>query len=375
VLRRRRAPREREAAGEPREGLDYGPRMKLTTGVGGWPKQAPEAARRAEEAGYDIVTCGELAHDSMLTMALAATTTERVELQTSVTIAFPRSPMVLAMEAWDIQQLSNGRFSIGLGSQVKGHNERRFGGTWSPPAPRLREYIDMMRAIWDSWQHRTKPDFVGKHYRYTLMSPNFDPGPLEVGYPKIGMAMVGPGMARLSGERADVVMPHGGIMSDRYMREVLLPAIAKGLKSSGRTWSDVEIQATGYLVLYDDEKEIEQKMLGMRQALSFYGSTRTYHKVLELHGLEELGQKLHSLSLQGRWDEMREAVPIEAIAELSDTCRYDDLPEFLAARREYASRFGFTMSASTDEDRERAADLRRKVQAVETPGVPRGLEF
>jgi probable F420-dependent oxidoreductase len=349
--------------------------MKLTTGVGGWPGRAPEAARRAEEAGYDIVTCGELAHDSMLTMALAATTTERVELQTSVTIAFPRSPMVLAMEAWDIQQISNGRFSIGLGSQVKGHNERRFGGTWSAPAPRLREYIDMMRAIWDSWQNGSPPNFVGQEYRYTLMSPNFDPGPLDVPPPKVGLAMVGPGMARVGGERADVIMPHGGIMSDRYMREVLLPAVRKGLESVGRTWSDLEITASGYLILYDDEKEIEEKMLAMRQPLSFYGSTRTYHTVLELHGLEELGQKLHSLSLQGRWDEMRDAVPLDAVAEISQTCKYDNLPEFLAAHREYASRVSVTVPVSTEEERKRAADLRRRVQRVETPRFPRGLEL
>jgi probable F420-dependent oxidoreductase len=282
--------------------------------------------------------------------------------------------MVLAMEAWDIQHLSNGRFSLGLGSQVKGHNERRFGGTWSAPAPRMREYIDMMRAIWDSWQNGAPPKFVGKEYQFTLMTPNFNPGPLEVGYPKIGLAMVGPGMARVGGERADVIMPHGGIMSDRYMREVMLPAIRRGLRSSGRSWSDIEVAASGYLVLYDDEKEIEQKMLGMRQTLSFYGSTRTYHKVLELHGLEELGQKLHSLSVQGRWDDMREAVPLEAIAELAQTCRYDDLPEFVMANREYASRMSFAMPSATPEDRERAGELRKRLQALETPRVPRGLE-
>jgi probable F420-dependent oxidoreductase len=349
--------------------------MKLVTAIGGWPGEAAVAARRAEDDGYDVLGCGELAHDSILTMALAATSTQRVELQTSVTIAFPRSPMVLAMEAWDIQQMSGGRFGIGLGTQVKGHNERRFGGTWSPPAARMREYIDMMRAIWDSWQHGTQPNFVGKQYRYTLMTPNFNPGPLEVGVPKVGLAMVGPGMAKVGGERADVVMPHGGIMSDRYMREVLLPAVRDGLRASGRTWSDVEVAASGYLILYDDEREIEPKMLAMRQALSFYGSTRTYHSVLELHGLGELGAKLHSLSLQGRWDDMREAVPLEAIAELSQVCRYDDLPTFLAEHREYASRVGLGFPRSTGEDRERSAELRRHIKQLETPGVPRGLEL
>jgi probable F420-dependent oxidoreductase len=239
----------------------------------------------------------------------------------------------------------------------------------------MREYIDMMRAIWESWQNGAAANFVGQEYRYTLMSPNFDPGPLEVDPPKVGLAMVGPGMARVGGERADVIMPHGGIMSDRYMREVLLPAVRRGLESVGRTWSDLEIAASGYLILYDHEGEIEEKMLGMRQALSFYGSTRTYHRVLQLHGLEELGQKLHSLSLQGRWDEMREAVPLDAVAELSQTCRYDDLPEFLVAHREYASRFNMSVPVGTAEERERAADLRRRLQRVETPRVPRGQEI
>ena len=199
--------------------------MKVGTGIGGWPSSAPQNAKQAEQTGFDYVTCGELAHDSVLTMALAATATEKIELQTSVTIAFPRSPMVLAMEAWDIQQLSSGRFVLGLGSQVKGHNERRFGGTWTAPAPRMKEYIQMMHAVWDSWQDGKKPEFLGKHYTYTLMTPNFNPGPLELPLPKVGLAMVGEGMARVAGEVADVIMPHGGIMSDKYMREVLLPNI------------------------------------------------------------------------------------------------------------------------------------------------------
>jgi probable F420-dependent oxidoreductase len=283
--------------------------------------------------------------------------------------------MVLAMEAWDIQHLSGGRFSLGLGSQVKGHNERRFGGTWSAPAPRMEEYIAMMRAIWTSWQHRTTPDYVGQQYRYTLMSPNFDPGPIDHPFPKLGLTMVGPGMAKVGGELADVILPHGGIMSDRYLRELLLPAVRQGLVASGRTWEDLEVAASGYLVLYDDEREVEEKLLAMRQTLSFYGSTRTYHKVLEVHGLEELGQKLHALSVQGRWDEMREAVPIEAIAELAQTCRYDDLPEFLAEHREYARRIGVALPSGTPEQDERAADLRRRIAAVATSGVPRGLEL
>ncbi|MBH80395.1 MAG: LLM class F420-dependent oxidoreductase [Gammaproteobacteria bacterium] len=347
--------------------------MKVITGIGGWPGKAPQQAAAAEAAGFDCVTCGELAHDSILTMALAATSTERIGLQTSVTIAFPRSPMVLAMEAWDIHEMSGGRFAIGLGSQVKGHNERRFGGTWAPPAPRMREYIQMMRAVWDSWTTGEPPQFLGKHYTYTLMTPNFNAGPLPYPYPKIGLAMVGDGMARVAGEVADIIMPHGGIMSDKYMREVLLPNVKIGMDRAGKTWKDVEISSSGYLVLGDSDSEIEEKLLQMRTPLSFYGSTRTYHHVLRLHGLDDLGNELHQLSVNGKWDEMRETVTLDHLTELAQTCKYDDLPQFLAEHREYASSTGFIMPTDTPEQEERYRDLMRQVQALATPGVPRGL--
>lgn len=349
--------------------------MQVGTGVGGWPSEVAAAAKRAEDTGFDQISCGELSHDSIVTMTVAATATSRIGLGTSVTIAFPRSPMVLAMQAWDLQQLSGGRFSIGLGSQVKGHNERRFGGTWTAPAPRMREYVQMMHAIWDSWQDGARADFEGEHYRFKLMTPAFNPGPIDFPRPKVGVAMVGPGMARTAGQVADVVMPHGGIMSDRYMREVLLPAVRKGLLDYQRDWSDVEIAASGYLVMGDSDGEIEQKLLAMRQPLSFYGSTRTYHKVLALHGLEELGHELHALSLRGKWDEMREAVGLDHLRELAQTCTYDEYPEFLVRHREYASRTAFAMPMSTPEQRERFAELLKRVQAVQTPGVPRGLEI
>ena len=347
--------------------------MQVITGIGGWPGKAPAQAKQAEADGFDCVTCGELALDSSLTMALAATSTERIGLQTSVTIAFPRSPMVLAMEAWDIQELSQGRFAIGLGSQVKGHNERRFGGTWTAPAPRMREYIQMMRAVWDSWTTGEPPQFLGKHYTYTLMTPNFNAGPIDYPYPKIGLAMVGPGMARVAGEVADIIMPHGGIMSDKYMREVLLPNVKTGMDRVGKTWQDVEISDSGYLVLGDSDSEIEQKLLAMRTPLSFYGSTRTYHHVLRLHGLEDLGNELHQLSVNGKWDQMRETVTLDHLLELAQTCKYDDYPQFLAEHREYASRTGFFMPAETPEEKARYQDLLRQVQAVQTPGVPAGM--
>ena len=349
--------------------------MKLVTGVGGWPDDAAKQAQAAEAAGFDLVTCGELAHDSMLTMTLAANATQRIGTMTSVTIAFPRSPMVLAMQAWDIQRLSKGRFSIGLGSQVKGHNERRFGGSWSAAAPRMKEYIQMMRAIWDSWQDDVPASFMGKEYRYTLMTPNFNPGPIEHDRPKIFLAVVGPAMARVAGEVADGVLPHGGIMTDRYMREVLLPNVKIGLERSGRTWKDIEIAASGYLALGANDDEIRRRLEEYRRPLSFYGSTRSYHHVLRLAGLEELGLRLHKLSLDGRWQEMQDIITEDDLLKLADTCTYEDYPKFVETRREYASQMGFQHPSGTEENAERTTELMRRLQAVEIPGVPEGLAF
>ena len=239
----------------------------------------------------------------------------------------------------------------------------------------MREYIQMMRAVWDSWQNRTPPEFLGKHYTYTLMTPNFNPGPLSCGLPKVGLAMVGPVMARVAGEVADVVMPHGGIMSDRYLCEVLLPALRAGLIKSNRTWDDIEINASGYLIMGDNDGEIEQSIEVMRRPLSFYGSTRTYHKVLAIHGLEELGLKLHALSRSGKWEEMREIVKPDDILKLAETCTFDGYPEFLREHREYASVTGLSMPRSTPEQRERYADMMRQIQSVEVAKVPRGLEL
>ena len=350
--------------------------MKLITGIGGWPDQAGAQAVKAEENGYDMVTCGELSHDSILTMTLAANATEQIELQTSVTIAFPRSPMVLAMEAWDIQRLSKGRFHIGLGSQVKGHNERRFGGSWSAAAPRMKEYIQMMKAVWASWQDGAPAEFIGKEYRYTLMTPNFNPGPIDYPKPKVYLAVVGPAMARVAGEVADGVLPHGGIMTDKYMRETLLPNVKIGLERSGRTWDDIDIAASGYLALGENDEQISRSLDQYRKPLSFYGSTRSYHHVLRMHDLEDLGMRLHKLSLDGRWQEMQDIITEDDLLKLAQTCTYDDYPDFVRNKREYASQMGFGFAGDNKpEKKERANALMKALQAVETSGVPAGLEF
>lgn len=348
--------------------------MKIGTGFGGgWPSEAAEGARRAEELGYDTASTPETAHDSMLTAALGANATERIEIQTSVTIAFPRSPTILAYEAWDIQHLSKGRFSLGLGSQVKGHNINRFSMEWGPAAPRMKEYIQMLKAVWKSFETGEKPEFLGKHYHFTLMTPNFNPGPIDYPRPKVFLACVGDAMARVAGEVADGVMPHG-FMTDKYMRDVVLPNIAVGLKRSGRTWSDIELSGGGFTVFGENESEIEQGLERLRQPISFYGSTRSYHEVFEVHGLKSLGMQLHEMSLQGKWAEMQKVIPEDVLRVFAQTSTYDRLPAFLSENREYAKRIVLAMPASTPAQRERLADVLKSLQNVQVSGVPKGLE-
>ena len=348
--------------------------MKVGTGFGGgWLTGVAEAAKRAEDLGYDVASTPETAHDSILTATLGAAATERIEIQTSVTIAFPRSPTVLAYEAWDIQHLSKGRFSLGLGSQVKGHNINRFSMEWGPAAPRMKEYIQMLKAVWKSFSSGEKPEFLGKHYHFTLMTPNFNPGPIDYPTPKVFLACVGDAMARVAGEVADGVLPHG-FMTDKYMREVVLPNIAIGLKRSGRTWSDIELSGGGFTVFGEDEAEIEQGLERLRQPISFYGSTRSYHEVFEVHGLKDLGMRLHEMSLQGKWAEMQKVIPEDVLRVFAQTSTYDRLPQFIAEHREYATRVGLALPANTPAQRERLAHVLDSIRGIQTTGAPRGLE-
>lgn len=349
--------------------------MKVGSGFGGgWLTGVAEAARSAEELGYDFASTPETAHDSMLAATLAAASTEKLEIQTSVTIAFPRSPTVLAMEAWDIQHMSKGRFTLGLGSQVKGHNQNRFSVEWTGgAATRMREYIRMLKAVWQSFETGEMPNYVGNFYHFTLMTPNFNPGPTGFARPKVALACVGDAMARVAGEVADAVFPHG-FMTDKYMREVVIPNVAIGLKRSGRTWKDIEISGGGFTVFGETDSDIEQGLNRLRQPISFYGSTRSYHEVFEVHGLKDLGMQLHSLSLAGKWQEMQQVIPEDVLRVFAQTSTYDKLPDFVREHREYASRIGLALPTRTPAEKERARHVIEQVRKVTTSGVPRGME-
>lgn len=340
--------------------------MKVVAGMGGRPQDIARQVREAEELGYDAVTTGETAHDSIVAMTLAAAASERVEVCSSVTIAFPRSPMVLAMEAWDLQALTGGRINLGLGSQVKGHNLRRFSGTWSPPAPRMRDYIGALRAIWDCWQNGTKLHYISENYTFTLMTPFFNPGPINAPFPKVSISAVNPVMASVAGEVADGLLPHG-FATTKYLLDVIIPAVRKGAQKAGRSMNDIEISAGGFLVVGETESDVERQLQRLRQPISFYGSTRTYHGVFRAHGREDLGMKLHEMSLKGQWAEMQQAIPEEVLHEFAVKATYETLPDVLRKEKWYASRVHLSLPAETPAQRERARWLIDELHKIPAP--------
>jgi probable F420-dependent oxidoreductase len=206
----------------------------------------------------------------------------------------------------------------------------------------MEEYVTMMRAIWRTWQNGDRPEFVGEDYRFLLMTPAFNPGPIDYPFPKVGVGAVGPRMAEAAGAVADGLRPHG-FMTEKYLRETVLPAVAKGAKRSNRSLSDIDISVGGFNAFGETQSEVEQAIDALRRPISFYGSTRSYHGVFRAHGLESLGMQLHELSLQGQWDKMRDAVTFEHAAEMANSCTYDELPQYAREHFEYASRISFRM--------------------------------
>jgi len=264
-------------------------------------------ARELEEMGYDGLLTAETGHDAFLPLALAAEHTARIDLATGIAVAFARTPMVLAYTANDLQQMSNGRFILGLGSQIKPHIEKRFSMPWSHPARRMREYILALRAIWSAWNDRTTLTFEGEFYRHTLMTPFFAPPPNPFGAPKVFLAAVGEKMTEVAGEVADGIIIHG-FTTERYVKEVTVPAIERGLEAAGRDRSTLEISGPLFVVTGTNEKELADAEKGVKQQIAFYGSTPAYRGVLELHGWGDLQTELNALSKRGEWVKMGELI-------------------------------------------------------------------
>lgn len=280
--------------------------MKVDGGIGTNLHQVAEQAKGVEAAGYSGAWTAETSHDPFFPLLLAAEHTETLELGTSIAVAFARNPMTLANIGWDLQAYSKGRFILGLGSQIKPHITKRFSMEWSHPAPRMREMIQAIRAIWDTWENGTPLAFRGDFYTHTLMTPFFTPDRADLagfGVPKIFLAGVGELMTEVAGEVCDGFLCHG-FTTEKYLREVTIPALARGRAKAGKTMEGFEIVGPSFVVTGTTEEQLAQAAAGTRQQIAFYGSTPAYRPVLEAHGWGGLQDELNTLSKQGKWVEM-----------------------------------------------------------------------
>jgi probable F420-dependent oxidoreductase len=325
-----------------------------------WREVAAFAAA-AEAAGFDALTTVELGHDPFAPLAFAALATSRVELTTSVAVAFPRSPTVVASQAWDLHANSGGRFVLGLGTQVKGHNERRFGMAWSAPAPRLRDYVGALRAVWRCWETGEPLDYRGTHYKLTLMTPDFSPEPTGLPPVPVATAAVGGAMLRVAGEVCDGVRLHP-LCSRRYLEEVCLPRLREGMQRGGRRRENFDVHGGGFVATGADEAAVAAAVDAVRRRVALYGSTRTYRPILALHGLEDLGLKLHRLSVEGRWSEMSGEISDDLVRLFAACATYREIADAVETRfggLADAIDLGFPADAPIGLRREILADIRR----------------
>ena len=325
----------------------------------------PGEIQRIETAGYDGVLTQENRHDPFLPLGVAAVNSERVILGTGAAIAFPRSPMLTANLSWDLQIASKGRFVLGIGPQVKGHNERRFSLHWSPPAPRIREYVLSLRAIWHTWKTGEPLAFEGEHYNFTLMTPNFTPETMSHPPPPVTVGAVGPAMLRVAGEVGDGVRLHG-FCTRRYFENVVLPELQTGLGRGGQSRENFQVSAGGFIATGATDAEVAEQVDFLRQRIAFYGSTRAYWPVLEQHGLVGLGEKLNHMSKTNQWKSMAAEVSDEVIDLFAAIGRHDEI----AAQID--KQFGGLMdlvsdSASYDMPGTLPPDVIQDIQRLDTP--------
>ncbi|MGC2321801.1 MAG: TIGR03617 family F420-dependent LLM class oxidoreductase [Terriglobales bacterium] len=306
--------------------------MKLDVGVRDYDLQAmPEYARKMEAIGYDCLWTSETQHDPFLPLAVASASTSSIKLGTSIAVAFPRSPMVMAYTAWDLQKASAGRFILGLGSQVRAHNQRRFSVKFESPGPKLREVVLALRVIWDCWQNGTPLKFDGQFYKFDLMTPFFNPGPIA--HPKIPVFIAGvnPYMCRMAGEVCDGLHVHP-FHTTKFLREYVHPAVKEGLRASGRSQQDFKYATASFVVVGDTERERAQNAEAVKQQIAFYASTRTYEPVLAAHGWEGIVPELHAKSLEGDWKGMKELISDEMLDTIAVSGTYENIGRKLRER-------------------------------------------
>ncbi|MEM1232079.1 MAG: TIGR03617 family F420-dependent LLM class oxidoreductase [Pseudomonadota bacterium] len=305
--------------------------MKVDTGVSSNLDKVADEARNIERMGYSGIMTAETAHDPFLPLLVAAQATERVELATSIAVAFARSPMTLANIGHDLNAASRGRFTLGLGSQIKPHITKRFSMPWSSPAARMREFILAMRAIWANWHSGEPLAFTGKFYTHTLMTPMFTPTNTEFGAPRVFLAAVGPMMTEVAGEVADGVIIHA-FTTEKYLRETTLPALEKGFAKAGKSRADFQISYPVFVCTGGTEEALAEAKIATRKQIAFYGSTPAYKPVLESIGAGEVQGELNTLSKQGRWDDMGQVITDDLLSAFAVVGEPKDIPGQIKGR-------------------------------------------
>jgi len=328
------------------------------------PDQAREAAVEAVSLGYDGFFTAETQYDPFFPITHAAAARPELEFGTAIAVAFPRSPTVMAMTAWDLARQTEGKFMLGLGTQVRGHIVRRFGSFWSgKPAPQLKEYIEAMRAVWDCWQNGTPLEYDGEYYRLSLMTPFFNPGPIRHPDVPVYIAGVGPFLSALAGEICDGFHVHP-FHTVPYLDEVVLPNVEAAARRAGRSGDDVEMVTTVFIMTGTNEDEIEQSKHAVRQQISFYASTPSYSSVLEASDWD-FGAELHAMSKRGEWDKMPAAVPDEALEGVGVIAPIDELAAAIKERYGHrVQRVGFyTLGSVLMDDHDALRQVIAELQA------------
>ena len=320
----------------------------------------PAKAKRLEALGYHGAVTAETSHDPFFPLLLAAEHTEKIQLVTSIAVAFARTPMNLANIGHDLNSFSKGRFVLGLGSQIRPHVTKRFSMPWSKPAARMREFISAMRAIWDCWHNGSQLSFKGDFYDHSLMTPMFTPLDSEYGAPRVMLAAVGPLMTEVAGEVADGVIIHS-FTTKKYLEEVTLPAVEKGLAKAGRSRSDFQISYPGFIVTGKNEEEFNATKKAVCKQIAFYGSTPAYAPVLGSHGWGDLQPELNKLSKMGNWDEMGTLITDEILNEFAIVGELDQVVGKFKSR--YSGLVDRTMGSLPARDDEHAKELLRNLSA------------
>ena len=322
-----------------------------------------ENARLLEDIGYDGLVVEETKDDPFIVMALAAQATRKLKLGTSVAIAFPRSPTVTALSAWTVQKLSHGRFTLGLGTQVKAHIERRYGMPWTPAGPWMREYVHAVRAVWDNWQNGTPLDVRGPHYNINLMVPLFNPGPIEHPHIPIQIAAVNAVMCQVSGEVADGIRPHP-VCTPSYIEKVMMPAVRAGAAKAGRSLEGFQIGMKPLVATAANEAELAPKIRDVRARIAFYASTPQYRAAFDHLGLGDLADRLKLLSRAQRWEELPQHINDDILETFVTIGTYDTIARKLLARfGRVVTHCEFSIPVKNDADREVLRSLAKDIQS------------